>query len=420
VLGALLAWFDDHARPLAWRRDPRDPYATLVAETMLQQTQAARVERPFLDFVARFPDLTALAAADEEEVLRHWQGLGYYRRARRLHEAARRIVSEHGGEVPRDPVLLARLPGVGRYTAVAVAAQAHDVPGIAVDANVRRLGARVLGMETVPASPRDDLRLEIALAERLGARLGTTASAPASEDPPGAAGPLRAKVGRAGAVVEALMELGARVCTARRASCPLCPLERGCAAAASGEPLRFGRSRPPRPRREERLQVRVAIDRAVATDRAGACDAGACDAVACDARVALERRPGDGRWAGLWGFPLASPGQRGSALAPLRHVLTHRLLTLTPILAPAADAGPEATWIELSALIVGSSRVPVASVDRKVARAVAAALKRGWHDLPPAVAPGDGGHDLPPAVAAPGDGCHERPTAAVASLEGHA
>jgi adenine-specific DNA glycosylase len=201
------------------------------------------------------------------------------------------------------------------------------------------------------------------------------------------------------------MELGARVCTARRASCPLCPLERGCAAAASGEPLRFGRSRPPRSRREERLQVRVALD-----------------AVARDARVALERRPGDGRWAGLWGFPLAPPGQRGSALAPLRHVLTHRLLTLTPILAPAADAGPEATWIELSALIVGSSRVPVASVDRKVARAVAAALERGCHDLPPAVAPGDGGHDLPPAVA-PGDGGHDltpASTAAVASLEGHA
>jgi A/G-specific adenine glycosylase len=358
VLGALLAWFDDHARPLAWRREPHDPYAILVAETMLQQTQAARVERPFLDFLARFPDLSALAAADEEEVLRHWQGLGYYRRARRLHEAARRIVSEHGGEVPRDPVVLARLPGVGRYTAVAVAAQAHDVPGIAVDANVRRLGARALGLETLPATPRDDLRLEVALAERLGATLDDTGRAPASDGPAGPPAAVPASFGRAGALVEALMELGARVCTPRRPSCPLCPLERGCAAAASGEPLRFGRPRPPHPRREEHLRVRVAID----------------DVMRGDARVALERRPDDGRWPGLWGFPVAPTGQRGSALAPLRHVLTHRLLTLTPIVAPAADAGPAATWVELGALVRGSSRVPVASVDRKVARAVVAAL----------------------------------------------
>jgi A/G-specific adenine glycosylase len=359
MLGSLLAWFDAHARPLAWRSEGRDPFAVLVAETMLQQTQAARVEEPFRAFMARFPDPATLASADEDDVLRYWQGLGYYRRARRLRAAAAILCADHDGRVPRDRVALARLPGVGRYTATAVAAQAYGVPGVAVDANVRRLGARLLGRTSAPATAREDVELEGALALFLGIDDGVG--------------------GRAGATVEALMELGARVCTPRAPGCATCPLARSCAARASGDPLRFGRRRPPAPRRGEALLVRVVCD---------------------GARVALERRPTDGRWGGLWGFPTlpASKGAPaegpaggpqgdagGRTLPPLQHVLTHRTLTLTPVVIETV-APEDAVWVELEALAEGRSPVPVASVDRKVARAVIAAFAAPGRPAPEATA----------------------------------
>ncbi len=138
----LLAWFAGARRPLAFRED-RSPYRVLVAEFMLQQTRSNVVESYYRRFLRRFPDVVALAEASPEEVLAHWQGLGYYARARRLHEAARRIVAQHAGMVPRDPQALRALPGVGPYVAAAVGAFAFERDEAALDANVRRVLARV-------------------------------------------------------------------------------------------------------------------------------------------------------------------------------------------------------------------------------------------------------------------------------------
>jgi A/G-specific adenine glycosylase len=148
---ALLAWYEPRRSMYPWRREP-DPYRTLVSEVMLQQTQAARVAPAFERFVARFPDVTALAEATRADVLRAWDGLGYNRRAVALSEAARAMVREHGGGVPADTVALRALPGVGPYTAAAVAAIAHGASVAAVDVNVRRvIGRAVLGAD--PSSP---------------------------------------------------------------------------------------------------------------------------------------------------------------------------------------------------------------------------------------------------------------------------
>jgi A/G-specific adenine glycosylase len=284
---ALLTWFEREARPLPWRAGGGAPtvvaealrrdraYVVWIVETMSQQTRIETVSARLPDFLARFPDLSALAAADADAVMAAWAGLGYYRRARALHAAARVVATELGGVWPRTAAGWAALPGVGPYTAAAVAAQAFGVPGIALDANVRRLGARLLG-EARPS----ERRLGAALAERFLADAGTD---------PAAAG-----------VAEALVELGARVCTPRAPRCPDCPLVAACAAAATGDPTRFPAPRPRVPRRDLDLHAWLCTRR----DAVGGLE------------VALERRPDAGRWGGLHGPPwreAAPPGASGSA-----------------------------------------------------------------------------------------------------------
>jgi A/G-specific adenine glycosylase len=331
VRRALLRWFARQARPFPWRTSPREPYAVLVAEIMLQQTQAARVALHYPRFLAAFPDVTRLAEADLHDVLLLWQGLGYYRRARALHAAARLIVERHGGRVPADASALARLPGVGRYTATAVAAQAFGTPGVPVDGNVRRVGARVLGVQPPPGARGDDL-IERGLAERLlvGARRGQAAAR----------------------VAEALIELGATVCTPRAPDCARCPLADACAAHASGRPTSFGAGPPRNAPRLEHARVVAALD---------------------DGRVAIVQRPPSGRWGGLWGFPDAPEGMQGDVLAPVEHTLTHRRLHVTAVVAGRDEAPPHATWIDLQALARGVSPVPIATLDRKLAVAIASA-----------------------------------------------
>jgi A/G-specific adenine glycosylase len=209
--GALLAWYERMRRPLPWRAT-RDPYALLVSEVMLQQTQAARVIPYYEAFLARFPDPPALAAAPPRDVLAAWSGLGYNRRALAL-QAAARAVAERGW--PDD---LRELPGVGPYTAAAVAAFAWDEQRAAVDVNVRRAIERWDGRRLAPR----------ALAERAAALL-----------PPG----------RAADWNQAMMELGATVCTARAARCDACPVAAWCASA--GEPAPPEPARAPRPRFED-------------------------------------------------------------------------------------------------------------------------------------------------------------------------
>ncbi len=198
----LLAWYHRTARDLPWRGDA-DPWAVLVSEAMLQQTQVARVVPIFASFMARWPTAPALAAAPAGEVVAAWQGLGYNRRALRLHRAATVITSEHGGTVPEDLGVLQRLPGVGAYTARAVAAFAHGLAVAPVDTNVARVLARLHGRALSRAAAQE------------------RADALVPDRDPGAWG-------------QALMELGARVCTARTPRCDECPVAPMCAWRGQG------------------------------------------------------------------------------------------------------------------------------------------------------------------------------------------
>ena len=193
----LLAWFRVAGRDLPWRRT-RDPYRVLVSEFMLQQTQVSRVLEFYPRFLARYPDLGALARATPRAVREAWEGLGYYRRAANLHRLAREVVRERAGEVPSDPAELAKLPGVGPYTAGAVATFAYEKAAPAVDTNVRRVLRRVFGCRTARTTTRT--------AELLQPRRGKTAWA----------------------FNQALMELGALVCTARAPKCGECPVRKYC------------------------------------------------------------------------------------------------------------------------------------------------------------------------------------------------
>jgi len=332
----LLSWFDAHARPLPWRTPgARDPYRVLVAETLLQQTQAARAGEAFPRFLARFPDPTALAAARDHEVLAQWQGLGYYQRALRLHRCAQVLVRDHGGTLPDDLAALEALPGVGRYTARAIAAQAFGQAHVAVDANVRRLGARLLGL----AQPEDRV-IEAGLATLLWGDASDSRHADRLPDH----------------MTEALIELGATCCTPRRPACHACPLRRACHAAASGEPEAFPAPRRRRPPRREQLRLLVA--------RRGAA-------------VALARRPGHGRWAGLWGFPQANDANPvGRPLAGFEHGLSHRNLQVRPLLVRAERVPAEVVWVPLSRVAEGGGEHPVAAVDQRLARQLLAADER--------------------------------------------
>ena len=219
----LLAWYAERGRDLPWRRT-RDPYAVWVSEVMLQQTRVATVVRYWDRFLERFPTVEALAAAPEHEVLAAWSGLGYYRRACALHAGAREVVARHGGTVPAEPDTLREIPGIGRYTAGAIASIAFGREAPVLDGNVRRVLTRIAGgLDELPnETSRDKYLWELA------ARM--------------ARGP------RPGDLNQALMELGATLCTPRAPACPDCPVAARCLAKASGEPERW-------PRRGERPAI---------------------------------------------------------------------------------------------------------------------------------------------------------------------
>ncbi|MCA9294882.1 MAG: A/G-specific adenine glycosylase, partial [Phycisphaerales bacterium] len=206
---AIEDWFRANARDLPWRA-ARSAYAGLVSESMLQQTQVARVVERFTQFMARFPTVHDLAAADEQEVLAIWQGLGYYRRARHLHQAAKAIVEEHDGVIPADINALRALPGVGRYTAGAIASIIYHRPEPIVDGNVYRVLAR-LDAQNKPASDAEAQRWGWSRASEL---------VQLARDP--------------GAFNEGMMELGATICTPRAPACSDCPVRAGCRAHADG------------------------------------------------------------------------------------------------------------------------------------------------------------------------------------------
>ena len=311
AIDRLLDWYDAHRRPLPWRaaRGQRpQPYHVLLSEVMLQQTTAATVAGRFGAFLARFPDLRALAAAEQTDVLHAWQGLGYYRRARALHACARTVVERCGGTLPRTESGLRALPGIGAYTARAILAIAFDRPTLPVDANVARVLARRHGIETpLPAAMRE---------------LQTLADALASLRRPGDA-------------AQALMDLGATVCRPRQPRCDVCPWRSACVAHAAGSAERLPR-RAPRPERPVLRGLAFLLTRH-------------------DGAILFRRRPENGLLGGLHELP-GSPWQAGplrvpASLAhaptvadwrlaprPVIHGFTHFVLELS--LAQASTARP--------------------------------------------------------------------------------
>ncbi len=212
---SILRWYRKNRRDLPWRRT-RDPYSIWVSEIMLQQTRVETVIPYYERFLARFPDVTALARAPEADVLAAWSGLGYYSRARSLRQAADLIAREHAGRLPDDPAALRTLPGIGPYTSAAIASIAYGRPEAAVDGNVIRVLARIAGLKERRDSPT--LRREV---ERVAESFA------------------HGRAASAGDWTQALMELGALVCLPREPRCDACPAARDCVARASGDPSAY-------------------------------------------------------------------------------------------------------------------------------------------------------------------------------------
>jgi A/G-specific adenine glycosylase len=216
----LLAWYDRHRRALPWRAAPGeapDPYRVWLSEIMLQQTTVKTVAPYYARFLKRWPSVAALAASSLDDVLKAWAGLGYYARARNLHACARAVVERHGGDFPTEETALAALPGIGRYTAAAIAAIAFGRRATPVDGNIERVVARLFAIEASLPAAKPDIH---ALAEGL-----TPAERP-------------------GDFAQAMMDLGATICTPLRPSCMLCPWSGACAAHRLGSPETFPRKAP--------------------------------------------------------------------------------------------------------------------------------------------------------------------------------
>jgi A/G-specific adenine glycosylase len=241
VARALLAWYNREARILPWRAAPgisQDPYKVWLSEIMLQQTTVKAVTPRFDAFLRRWPDVTSLARAELGEVLAAWAGLGYYARARNLHACARVVANEHGGAFPKTEAELRKLPGIGAYTAAAIAAIAFGARATPVDGNIERVVARLFSVQTPLPAAKGEIK---ALAETL------------------------TPVARAGDYAQAMMDLGATICTPRRPACALCPLRPGCRACAEGlaEVLPYREEKAERPTRRGAAYVVVRADGAV-------------------------------------------------------------------------------------------------------------------------------------------------------------
>jgi len=324
---ALLAWYDRHARVLPWRArrgERTDPYQVWLSEIMLQQTTVKAVLPYYARFLARWPSVQVLAAASLDDVLRAWAGLGYYARARNLHVCAKQVVAEHGGIFPDDVAGLRTLAGVGDYTAAAVAAIAFDAPAVPVDGNVERVVTRLFAVE-----------------EPLPAAKPRVKELAASLLPPH----------RAGDFAQALMDLGATLCSPKRPACALCPWNESCAATARGDQETFPRKAP---KREGKL-------------RRGA----AFVVLRADGSMLLRRRPEKGLLGGMSEVPgsewahdfdvsraLDAAPRAGSLrwrklAGVVRHVFTHFPLELTVFLAQApraAKAPKGARWASIRTL----------------------------------------------------------------------
>jgi len=338
----LTRWFEVNARDLPWRRR-RTPYRVWLSEMMLQQTQVDTVVPYFRRFVARFPTLKSLADAPLDDVLKLWEGLGYYARARNLHRAARIVSRERKGRFPRTVDGLIRLPGVGRYTAGAIASLAFGADAPALDGNVIRVLCRLFAVERDPREPktRDELQ---SLAESLLPK------------------------GRAASFNEALIELGAMVCTPRAPRCVACPVASLCEARRLGLPVKRAKKTVPH------FDVTAAVIR-----RAG--------------RLLIARRPPDGLLGGLWEFPggKREPGESlqaclkreireelrlkievGDLVATVKHAYTHFRITLYAFECRVTSGRPRAVGVaDFQWVLPGElERYAFASTDRKIIQVI--------------------------------------------------
>ncbi|HTM28526.1 MAG TPA: A/G-specific adenine glycosylase [Rhodanobacter sp.] len=323
----LLRWFDRHGRKdLPWQH-PRDAYRVWLSEVMLQQTQVATVVAYFERFVAALPNLRDLAAAEEDTVLALWSGLGYYRRARFLHRAAQLCVDQHGGELPRHFEALNALPGIGRSTAGAILAQAHGLRFAILDGNVKRVLTRYHGIHGHPG----ESTVEKQLWQHAEAHTPTS---------------------RVADYTQAIMDLGATLCTRSRPRCEDCPLAADCVARRDNLTAILPSRKP-----TKSIPTRATV-MLILRDR--------------DGRVLLERRGPHGVWSGLWSLPEASDPDGAwriaqqhariddaQALVPFTHVFSHYRLDIEPLLFDRATAqrgiadNPQLRWCsagELGAL----------------------------------------------------------------------
>ena len=360
----LLDWFARRSRDLPWRRE-RTPYRVWVAEVMLQQTQVETVVPYYERFLESFPTVEALAVAPLEEVLKAWEGLGYYARARNLHAAARRVVTAHAGQLPDTFERLLALPGVGRYIGGAVASIAFGRDVAAVDGNARRVLCRVFEVREDVTRSGVQRKLETLAAGLL---------------PPG----------RAGAFNEALMELGATVCTPRAPLCDRCPLVDLCRATAAGDPEAL-------PVRRPRRQIPHYDVPAAVTVRA-------------DGRVLVAQRNVDDMLGGLWEFPggkredgetlpeclvremreeLGVEVAVGEQLVVVRHAYTHFRITLHAFHCQLVGGEPRCLdcaafrWVTLAEL----DGLPMSVADRRVALALSEWVNARRVYLPVALRP---------------------------------
>ncbi len=339
----LLAWYDRHRRALPWRAPPgrrADPYRVWLSEIMLQQTTVKTVAPYYAKFLERWPDLPALAAAPLDDVLKAWAGLGYYARARNLHACARAVVERHGGKIPSTEALLRELPGIGPYTAAAIAAIAFGECTSPVDGNIERVITRLYALETpLPAAKPEIGKLACALTPQQ----------------------------RAGDFAQAMMDLGSTICTPKTPACILCPWNRSCAAYARGDAETYPRRVPKREGDLRRGQAFVARR--------------------ADGFVLLRTRPAKGLLGGMTEVPTTEwskdfDGSQAADSAPrfpslrkqmawrktagmVRHVFTHFPLELTVYVSdvPPRTAAPKGTrWVRISEL--GGEALP--SLMRKV------------------------------------------------------
>lgn len=346
---AILSWYAQNARTLPWRGHP-DPYAVWVSEIMLQQTRVETVISYFNRWMERFPDIAALAAATQQDVLAAWEGLGYYRRARNLHRAAQIIVQEQKGELPPDARLLCKLPGIGQYTASAIASIAFGQDEAALDGNIRRVLARVFNVTEDARSPAGEKHLWQLAQAHLPA-------------------------GKAGDYNQALMDLGAAVCTPRAPDCEHCPLANLCQARQLGvqEQRPVMRARPDIPH--------YVVTAAVITH---------------DQQVLIAQRPPNGLLGGLWEFPggKLQPGEDlptclereireelgvqvhvNQPVGIYRHAYTHFQVTLHAFHCTLpAHQQPQAIqvhdwrWVSLAEL----NHYPMGKIDRQISKTLQA------------------------------------------------